>query len=142
MIDFEAIHAALFTLAQSIPGIKTFSRTWKVWDQVSPGEQPALFQTEKDFEAQPVMYVPPKWTLHAEWIVYVNGNASDQLPSTQLNTILNAIASVIPPTNNASQVQTLGGLVQRCWISGRIETDEGVLGQQRVAIVPIEILVA
>jgi hypothetical protein len=31
--------------------------------------------------------------------------------------------------------------VKHCWISGAIETDEGVLGGQAVAIVPIEILV-
>jgi hypothetical protein len=36
----------------------------------------------------------------------------------------------------------LGGLVQHCWIAGRITTDEGVLGGQSVAIVPVEILVS
>ena len=37
-------------------------------------------------------------------------------------------------------VQTLGGLVSDCWISGKIETDEGALGGQAVAIIPIEMI--
>lgn len=142
MIDFEAIFAALFALAQNhIVGVKTYSRTWKSWADVTATEQPALFQVERDYDVSQNWGVPPRYTLHADWIVYVNGNAADQLPSTQLNTLLNQIFTVIPPSDS-TQIQTLGGLVKRCWINGKIETDEGVLGQQRVAIVPIELLVA
>ena len=39
-------------------------------------------------------------------------------------------------------MQTLGGLAAHAWTAGKIETDEGVLGGQAVAIVPVEILVA
>jgi hypothetical protein len=36
---------------------------------------------------------------------------------------------------------TLGGLVNYCRIEGDIETDEGLLGEQAVAIIPVSILV-
>ena len=38
--------------------------------------------------------------------------------------------------------QTLDGLVMGCRIDGKIETDEGALGAQSVAIVPITVLTA
>ena len=38
--------------------------------------------------------------------------------------------------------QTLGGLVAHAWIDGVIETDEGVLGDQAVAIIPVVIKTA
>lgn len=36
---------------------------------------------------------------------------------------------------------TLGSLTYQAWINGKIETDEGTLGGQSVAIVPIRITV-
>ena len=74
---------------------------------------------------------------------YVYGQAPDELtaPATVLNPLLDAIeAALAPPAS--SNVQTLGGLVCHAWIAGKIETDEGALGGQAVAIVPIEILVS
>ena len=38
--------------------------------------------------------------------------------------------------------QILDGLVMDCRIDGKIETDEGTLGAQSVAIVPITVLIA
>jgi hypothetical protein len=60
-----------------------------------------------------------------------------------LNPLLDAIAAALAPTGAdlVAGAQTLGGLVKHCWISGAIETDEGALGGQAVAIVPVEILV-
>jgi hypothetical protein len=43
--------------------------------------------------------------------------------------------------DDPGQVQTLGGLAKRVTINGRIETDEGLLGEYAYAIVPVEILV-
>ena len=40
----------------------------------------------------------------------------------------------------ATGKQTLGGLVHDCRIAGDIETDEGRLGDQAVAIIPIEMM--
>lgn len=142
VIDFETIFSALFDLAQRIDGLKTSSRKLESWSKVPGANQPALFQAEKDYQPVQKQGLPTVWLLHADWYVYVYGDAQDQLPSVQLNTILKQIVEAMPPTTDATQIQTLGGLVERCWITGAIETDEGVLGSQRVAIVPIEILAA
>ena len=142
VIDFEAIYAALFALAQSIDGLTTTSRKLESWSKVPAANQPALFQVEKNYQPTQRQGLPAVWLLHAEWYLYVSGEAQDQLPSVQLNRLLKQIVEALPPTTDATQIQTLGGLVQRCWITGEIETDEGVLGSQRVAIVPIEILAA
>lgn len=139
--NFEAIYAALFALAQNqITGVVTYDRTLRMWSDVAPAEQPALFQVEQDYTVDQEYALPPRWTLHAEWYLYCYGNKQDQSPGAQLNTLLTQVVAAVPP-KDFTQIQTLGGLAFRCWINGKIETDEGVLGQQRVAIVPIEILV-
>jgi len=42
----------------------------------------------------------------------------------------------------ATGIQNLGlpTMVQHAYIQGKVETDEGVLGDQAVAVIPIEIL--
>lgn len=139
--NFEAIYAALFALAQnSITGIQTYERTLRMWTDVGAGEQPALFQIETEYDVTQGLGLPPRWVLHADWYLYCKGNKNDQPPSVQLNTLLTQIVGIIPPAD-FTQIQTLGGLVNRCYVNGKIETDEGVLGDQRIAIVPIEILI-
>ena len=58
------------------------------------------------------------------------------MPSTILNGLVDAVAAALAP-EPASNKQTLGGLVQHVWIDGAIVTDEGVLADQAVAIIPI-----
>jgi hypothetical protein len=36
--------------------------------------------------------------------------------------------------------QTLNGIVSHCWISGKIEIIEGVLNNQGIAIIPVDML--
>jgi hypothetical protein len=54
---------------------------------------------------------------------------------------LDALEAALAPSP-VTGIQTLGlpGMVRHVTISGKVETDEGVLGDQAVAIVPIEIL--
>jgi hypothetical protein len=56
------------------------------------------------------------------------------------NDLLDAVEEALAPEPGEA-VLTLGGLVARCWIDGDIETDEGLLGEQAVAIVPVSILI-
>ncbi len=140
MINREPIYAALFAKFAAIPGIKTRSRRLKHWTDVPPSNQPALFQTQITETADKRPGIPTKWTLRAEIYVYVNaGKDPHAIPATAINAVLDAVEAALQP-EPCEEEQTLGGLVQRCWISGTIETDEGALGEQSVAIVPIEIL--
>jgi len=58
-----------------------------------------------------------------------------------LNPLLDAVEAALAPSATTG-LQDLGlpAMVQHAYISGKVETDEGVLGDQAVAIVPVEIL--
>jgi hypothetical protein len=137
----EQIFAALFALVSTAANFKTTSRKLKLWSDVPPAEQPALFQAQGKEHAASGFRQPTKWTLHGSLYVYAHQNSLDMLPSTALNGLIDAIELALAP-DMATGEQTLGGLVQHCRIAGEIETDEGVLGDQAVAIIPIEIMVA
>ena len=137
----EPIYAALFALVQSTASFVTVSRRLRHWSDVAAAEQPALFQIQKSEAAEERRPLPVKWRVSVD--LYLYAHAPDELtpPATVLNPLLDALEAALAP-DPVSHVQTLGGLVQHCWIAGRIQTDEGVLGGQSVAIVPVEILVS
>lgn len=141
MITRETIIAALFTKLQTIgAAINTYSRRLVLYSDVAAGAQPALFLTvrHEDVKMAPPG-VPPVSTITCD--VYLYGVTTDpnQTPETILNPLVDAVAAVLAPDNVVSGKQTLGGKVQHCWIEGRIETSEGLLGGQGVVIIPIMI---
>lgn len=74
--------------------------------------------------------------------VYIYVKTDGESPSSLLNPLLDAVEQALQPQHpDINQWQTLGGLATHCWIEGTIETDEGTLGDQAVAIIPINILV-
>ncbi len=104
--------------------------------------QPALFMSEKGAHAATkALGTPIVWTLYADFYIYVHSSDPYLAPATLLNPFLDAIEAVLAPSP-ATGVQNLGlpTMVQHAYISGKIETDEGVLGDQAIAIVPVEIL--
>lgn len=140
MINREAAYAALFTQLAGLPGIRTSSRGLKPWAQVSATDQPALFLTQgRQIALQTPDNMPRRWKLLADVFVYVrNDDPAGELPCVTLNGILDAIEAALAPAP-ALERQTLNDVVEHCRIAGEIETDEGVLGPQAVAIIPIEI---
>ena len=136
----ETIYAALFARLGGVAGFVTASRRLRHWSDVAPAEQPALFQVQRGETLTERRGLPPRRQSAVELFLYVN-TAGDPgtAPAQRLNPILDAIEAALAP-DPVSNVQTLGGLVTHAWIAGRIETDEGVLGDQAVAIVPVEIL--
>jgi len=137
----EPVYAALFALVQNAAPFVTASRRLRHWSDVAAAEQPALFAIQKSETAEERRPLLVKWRARVD--LYLYAQAPDELtpPATVMNPLLDAIEAALAP-DPASHVQSLGGLVQHCWIAGRIETDEGVLGGQAVAIVPVEILVS
>lgn len=135
----EPIYAALFDRLAAIPGIKTASRRLRHWSDVGASEQPALFLAQKQETAQSVPGEAPRWTLAVNVYLYANTPAP-QAPGAAMNPLLDAIESALLPDNPVKNTCTLGGLAHHCRIEGAIETDEGTLGDQAVAIVPILIL--
>lgn len=135
----EPIYAGLFALFAAIPDLRITSRKLKHWNDVPAGQQPALFQAQKNEQAVNKTGEPTKWLLSVDLYVYVRTGGA-QVPSTVLNPILDAIeaAFVLHPITGVHTLPIAG--VEWARIEGSIETDEGTLGDQAVAIVPIQIL--
>ncbi len=136
----EPIYAALFALLSGAANFTTASRRLRHWSDVASAEQPALFMAQKGETAEQRAPLPPKWRARVDVYVYAQAPDETSAPAAAMNPLLDAIETALAP-DAVTHVQTLGGLAAHCWISGRIETDEGVLGGQAVAIVPIEVLV-
>jgi hypothetical protein len=136
----EAIYGALFARLAAAGGFATASRRLRHWSDVGPAEQPALFQVQKSETARRDAGLPPRWTLAVDLFVYARAPDDVTAATAVINPLLDAIEAALAP-DPVTNAQSLGGLVAHCWIAGKVETDEGVLGGQAVAIVPIEILV-
>jgi hypothetical protein len=84
---------------------------------------------------------PTVWTLGVELYVYAHASDPYVAPATVLNPLVDAIEAALAPIV-VTGVQDLGlpAMVQHAYIAGKIATDEGVLRDQAVAIIPVEIL--
>ncbi len=134
----ETIYAALFAKISAAPGFVTMSRRLKHWTDVPPSQQPALYQSQRKELAEQADGRPVRWIFELDLLVYVNVS-TDKLPSTALNTQVDAVLATLVPDNQMTGKCTLGGVVTHAWVEGTIETDEGTLGNQAVAIIPIRI---
>lgn len=138
----EPIYEALFALLSGAAAFATASRRLRHWSAVASVEQPALFQVQRKETAKAEEGSPTMWRAELDIYVYCQAPDDETAPATVLNPLLDALEAALAPqgADRAAGTQTLGGLVKHCWIGGTIETDEGALGGQAVAIVPVEIL--
>ena len=92
----------------------------------------------------PVKGLDAKVELEAGVYVYIHENDSAIPPSVQLNQMIDRVRTKLAPDHpDMCEYQTLGGLVEHCWIEGTIEVFEAVenmLDDQGIAIIPIRIL--
>ena len=146
----EGIAAALFALVQSLPGLVTTSRRLRMWTDVDPADQPAAFLAmANQSPSQDPDGLPTQWHLKFTVSLYAHNTDPATAPSTVINNLLDALEVAIKPVQFGmpgfpGSVQVLGdttGRIRHAWISGEVETDEGVLGDQAIAIVPIAIAV-
>jgi hypothetical protein len=142
MINREPIYAALFGLIETAADFAVVDRRLRHWSDVSPAEQPALFMAQKtELASVKTLGAPTVWTLAIDLYVYAHSSDPYLAPATVLNPLVDAVEAALAPSATTG-LQDLGlpASVQHAYISGKIETDEGVLGDQAVAIVPVEIL--
>jgi hypothetical protein len=142
MINREPIYAALFELVGAAADFTIVDRHLRHWSDVAPAEQPALFMAQKtELASVKTLGASTVWTLAVDLYVYVHSSDPYLAPATVLNPLLDAVEAALAPSA-ITGLQDLGlpAMVQHAYISGKIETDEGVLGDQAVAIVPVEIL--
>ena len=144
----EGVTVALYTILQGLPGLVTKSRRLRHWSEVPILEQPAMFLSAgNQTQEQDPDGLPCKW--HLDFTVHLYNYSEDPAvaPSTGINVLLDALEAALDPVQAGApgwpgSVQVLGdltGRIRHAWISGPIETDEGVLGPQAIAIVPIEV---
>lgn len=132
----EPAYAALFDLLRGAAAWRTESRRLRHWADVPLEQQPAMFMAQKGEVAEKVRGQPTRWTCMVDIYVYAS-TAGGRAPGPILNELLDAIEAALHPSTATEEDQTLGGLVEWCRIDGAIETDEGTLGDQAVAIVPV-----
>jgi hypothetical protein len=144
----EGIAVALFALIGALPGVQTASRRLRMWSEVDPSEQPAVFlSVAKQTPTQSPEGNTTIWKYGYVVTLYIFNNDPAVAPSTVLNTWLEAIKVLLQPVKVGppgfpGSVQVLGdttGRIRHAWVSGPIETGEGVLGDQEFAFIPIEI---
>jgi hypothetical protein len=136
----EPIYSALFTLLQNSAPFVTASRRLRHWSDVPQNAQPALFMAQRDESATTQTNQPTVWTLHVDVYLYAHSNDPSRSAAPALNGLLDAVVTALGgPADNR---QTLGGLVHYCRVDGKIMTDEGWLGEQSIAVVPIQIKVS
>jgi len=142
MIVREPIYAALFDLAAGAAGFVTAERRLRHWSDVAPAEQPALFMTQKSEVASvQTLGAPTVWTLLVEFYLYAHSSDPYLSPATVLNPLVDAVeAALAPAATTGLQDLGLPSMVQHAYIAGKIDTEEGVLGDQAIAIIPVEIL--
>ncbi len=140
----ESVQAALFAHltdnASGLSGIKTMSRRLKAPQEVGAGNCPALFQIYKGETVEWSVPQPLKRVMHLDLVLYAHSGDKSFPTSSLLNPLLDALEQTFGADDPDSPL-TLGGLARRVSINGRIETDEGLLGEYAYAIVPVEILI-
>lgn len=142
MIIREWIYSALWELGASAARFASANRRLRHWADVAPGEQPALFMSEKGGQAAvKKLGAPIVWTLYADFYLYAHSSDPYLAPATILNPLLDALEAALARSPTTG-IQNLGlpAMVQHAYISGKVQTDESVLGDQAIAIVPVEIM--
>lgn len=143
-VSRQKIDDALFgRISKFLPQtVKTVSRRLKGWDEVPAMEQPAVFVVKRNESITRQKGLPSKILAKFDIVIYVNtGGDHSVSPSELLNPILDAVCDSLEP-DGCSLYQDLGlpNVVSHAAINGEIFTDEGVLGEQSFAVVPVEVL--
>jgi hypothetical protein len=143
------IYDALTARLKDVALVRTCEQRLRAYDDVPDAEQPAVFVVATDQSQQyQGRGFPPIWTLRFKLYVYarIPGGDSRATGHDALMPLLDAIEDALLATDEekardkAAWNTTLGGYCSHARISGTVVTDEGALGEQAVAMVPIEVL--
>jgi hypothetical protein len=130
--DPETISVALFNLLQmqEFPFAK-YSRKGAIWSNVSAEDQPYCALIEVGGKGvQDSAIGLEKWQLRYLILVYIRADAEGEtVPATTLNAALRSVFDVISSAPFAER-QTLGGLVNNCWMDGWFPFNTGILADQ------------
>lgn len=137
----ESVYAALFAILQGAYAWESCSRRLQNLQDVQPEAFPAAFQLQGTQKLTYQGDVPTVGEWQAQWLLYAESTDTTVAPSTQLNTLVDAVLSALQPSAGPVLRNTLGGLVEYVAADGDIDIFEGVLGDRAIAVIPIRILV-
>lgn len=131
----ETYYGTLADKLRSIPGVRTFSRRLQHVNDVPAAQQPAIFlaqtgQVPSYQQGRTIM-----WDLSADIYVYVRDPKGKE-PGPIMNPLMDSIIAVFAPDNAMVNACTFGGLCHKVEL-GQIATDEGTMGEQAIAIIPV-----
>jgi hypothetical protein len=145
----EQIADAVFALLQNVPGLRTVSRRTRLPTQIGQNEMPALFLWGDGVD----LYTKePRgaglrrvYEMHAVLLfVSPHQDGDDRTGAEVMHPLLDEIERVVTaPDDFLANANTLGGMVERCWIEGEVvkatgDTDPKGIG---AAVVPIKVMV-
>lgn len=143
----EAIAIALFTLlGQANYPFASMDRRGQLPENVPSANQPYLGLVELGM-AQAINRAAlndqaqglEKWLLHFRVLVYLRTDATPQtIPASALNAALLAIVQVLRASPLGTR-QTLGGIVDDCFIFGDVMMDTAILDQQAAMMIPVAV---
>lgn len=153
-LNREVLFSTLFARLSLIDGFMYKSRVFKTYDDLEASQQPALIMVKTSESVENSRGLPPTWTLNGTIYIYCR---NDQDPyaggSIQLNQLITLVEAAFERQPNEYTIAnapyqdmgmdfltTLNGQCSHCWISGSIQTDEGMLGSQAAASIPFSIV--
>jgi hypothetical protein len=133
----ETIAAALQKLVFAVANFKTTGERVLHWDQVA--NQPACFvRWLGDAYGGPDHIMVPV-TLHFEVWFYVKAPSPTDSAAEPLRELVDNLETVLAPDDPATNRLTLGGLVQDCRLEGESLIDQGDIGGQGKAVIPVRV---
>lgn len=139
---FQALFERIaFAKIGADPAFVTTSRKFRWWTEVPEAMQPALYQQQEDQRASSDKnYGETLWGLRAIWWIYCQHSPDDEVvPSTMMNGLMDAVETALLP--DPSGRQTLGGLVEHCYIDGDVVWDEGLVPSDIQSVIRVPILI-
>jgi hypothetical protein len=142
-VNREVIAQALETQLGKVKDLypfKTVSRRARIWTNVTPSEQPALYLIKVSEGYDQSTWGAARYRLKYLMLCYLRADAQPNVVAeVEINKALDALDATLagkPPGTK----QTLYGIVENCWIDGDVMIDTGILDQQIVIVVPVSIL--
>ena len=148
MTTREQVFSALFALGSALTwtdpttaqpvSLLATSRRVKTFDDMPM--QPAFCQAEGDENLTQTVGMPYKQKMTAHWLFFHKAGANaDAIPAATNNAIMDAAVAALGGNPDLPRL-TLGGLVNRVWIEGKVFKDPGDIDTQGLVIIPISIL--
>ncbi len=141
MTTREACYVALFNqLAAGLGStLVTIDRKLKSLDELSPAQLPALYMVVADQTVTQKHGTPPRRVLEADIYLYAANPDPHVTADTVLNGLIDATQNCLAPAPGFA-VQTLGRVVEHCWIAGKIAVYAAPKGQRAAALVPVQMM--